>query len=243
MRIRLNPDERRQQIIEAAMPLFARQGFRGTTTKQIAEAAKVSEGLLFKYFANKTALYDAIITYCFDEDDARFPALQSLAPSTATLAVIVHEVVEYFVGLKRRGAHKQSRQRLLLQSLVEDGEFARMAMRTFSEAMAPLMERSLAAAGQAGHLEAPIAAPRAFWMAAMLQIMLGAFALHDDMMPGDELAPDAQTAEATRFILRGMGVKPQAIDAVYPPYVTARTTGVAALTPVATGRPQPHHVI
>jgi len=53
--------ERRQQIIDTAATLFAQKGFRGTTTREIAQAVGVSEAALFKYFVNKKELYTAII--------------------------------------------------------------------------------------------------------------------------------------------------------------------------------------
>ena len=43
------------------MPLFARHGFAGTTTKQIARAAGVSEALVFQHFPSKAALYEEIL--------------------------------------------------------------------------------------------------------------------------------------------------------------------------------------
>jgi AcrR family transcriptional regulator len=58
---RLSGIERRHQIIDAAATLFARKGFRGTTTREIAEAVEVSEAALFRYFSNKEDLYTAII--------------------------------------------------------------------------------------------------------------------------------------------------------------------------------------
>ena len=42
--------DRRTAIMVIATPLFARRGFAGTTTKEIAEAAGVSEALLFRHF-------------------------------------------------------------------------------------------------------------------------------------------------------------------------------------------------
>lgn len=48
-------------IIDAAMELFANKGFRGTTTKKIAEKVGISEAAIFKYFATKKELYSAII--------------------------------------------------------------------------------------------------------------------------------------------------------------------------------------
>jgi AcrR family transcriptional regulator len=52
---------RQASLISAATSLFAARGFRGTTTKEIAKAAGVSEALLFKYFPTKRALYAAIL--------------------------------------------------------------------------------------------------------------------------------------------------------------------------------------
>jgi TetR/AcrR family transcriptional regulator len=53
--------QRRQQILEAAAALFARRGFAGTSTRQIAEAVGVSETLLFRHFPTKDSLYEAIL--------------------------------------------------------------------------------------------------------------------------------------------------------------------------------------
>jgi AcrR family transcriptional regulator len=52
---------RQANLIAAATSLFAARGFRGTTTKEIAKAAGVSEALLFKYFPTKRVLYAAIL--------------------------------------------------------------------------------------------------------------------------------------------------------------------------------------
>jgi AcrR family transcriptional regulator len=52
---------RRAQIVEVALRLFARQGFDGTSTKQIAQAAGVAEGLIFHYFPTKAQLLAAVL--------------------------------------------------------------------------------------------------------------------------------------------------------------------------------------
>jgi len=61
--------ERQAGLITAAASLFAAKGFNGTTTKAIANAAGVSEALLFKHFPTKRALYGAILaeTVTLDE--------------------------------------------------------------------------------------------------------------------------------------------------------------------------------
>ncbi len=58
---RLPGRERRRQIIEAAAALFSRKGFGGTTTREVAAAAGISEPTIFKHFATKEDLYAAII--------------------------------------------------------------------------------------------------------------------------------------------------------------------------------------
>jgi AcrR family transcriptional regulator len=54
-------DERREQILKTAVQLFSQRGFSGTTTKEIARAAGVSEAMVFRHFASKEELYAAIL--------------------------------------------------------------------------------------------------------------------------------------------------------------------------------------
>ncbi|PYP92984.1 MAG: hypothetical protein DMG65_02095 [Candidatus Angelobacter sp. Gp1-AA117] len=61
MPARLSAEDRRQQIMQVATGLFARQGFEGTTTRQIAEEAGVNEALLFRHFPSKENLYCTLI--------------------------------------------------------------------------------------------------------------------------------------------------------------------------------------
>ncbi len=47
---------RREQVLAAALKLFCEQGYAGTSTKRIAQAAGVAEGLVFHYFSSKEQL-------------------------------------------------------------------------------------------------------------------------------------------------------------------------------------------
>jgi TetR/AcrR family transcriptional regulator len=60
---RMRGDERREQLIRVAINLFSHKGFSGTTTKEIAQAAGVTEALIFRHFPTKEALYDAILLW------------------------------------------------------------------------------------------------------------------------------------------------------------------------------------
>lgn len=57
----MSGDERRDQILQAALELFSKHGFAGTTTKEIARTSGVSEALVFRHFATKEELYNAIL--------------------------------------------------------------------------------------------------------------------------------------------------------------------------------------
>lgn len=52
---------RKWQILDIALNHFIRYGFYGTSTRKIAEEAGISSGLMFHYFPNKLALYEALV--------------------------------------------------------------------------------------------------------------------------------------------------------------------------------------
>ena len=54
--------ETRTRILQSAVKLFARRGYDGTTTRDLAEAANVAEGTLFRHFTNKKAILIEVAT-------------------------------------------------------------------------------------------------------------------------------------------------------------------------------------
>lgn len=66
---RLPPDQRREALIAATLPLVLRHG-PGVTTRQIAEAADVAEGTIFRVFPDKDALMRAVSERAFDPGQA-----------------------------------------------------------------------------------------------------------------------------------------------------------------------------
>jgi AcrR family transcriptional regulator len=54
-------EDRREQIVDAALRAFAQKGFARTTNKDIAREAGITPGLIYHYFASKEALFRAII--------------------------------------------------------------------------------------------------------------------------------------------------------------------------------------
>jgi len=67
---RMPSEDRRRQLLRVAVESFARNGFSGTKTKDIAAAAGVSEAILFRHFSSKEDLYHAIL----DEKEATLGA-------------------------------------------------------------------------------------------------------------------------------------------------------------------------
>lgn len=225
MKPRLASAERRQSIIDAAIPLFARKGFTGTTTREIAEAAGVSEALVFKLFASKTALYDAIFESCGDVSPA-FERIQQLVPSTSALIELVELVAGHFARLPEAGKQYEWNQRLFLRSLLEDGEFARVGFRTFEDALMPLFAECLETARRSGDLVdgAPEAGP-AFWFMAQTPLMLGALSLTETMRCMNGFS----YREIVQGILRGIGLREDVIARhAEPVTVLPRATAVVA---------------
>ena len=61
---RHSAEERRELILQASLELFARQGLHGVTTRMIAEAAGMSEALLYRHFRSKDELYRELQRWC-----------------------------------------------------------------------------------------------------------------------------------------------------------------------------------
>jgi TetR/AcrR family transcriptional regulator, transcriptional repressor of aconitase len=212
--IRLEREVRRKAIVDAAMPLFARNGFGGTTTKQIAAAAGVSEALLFKHFPTKSELYQAMLRSGCSADPA-FARLETLEPSTRTLVQMMRFMVRHVViGAVDSPAACEARTRLMVSSFLEDGAFARLAFEAVASALGPRFAASIAAAERAGDL-APRATPplNLLWFAHHVAATLAHARLPGGTVVPYDGATEAVLGQAVRFILRGIGLTDAAIAA------------------------------
>jgi TetR/AcrR family transcriptional regulator len=119
---RLPASDRRRQLIEAAMDLFSRKGFAGTTTKEIAAAAGVSEAIIFRHFATKRDLYTAIIEHNIHSAGAKeviagIEACMKRRDDEGLFRLIAREVIA--------GHRKDARfERLMLHASLEGHELA-----------------------------------------------------------------------------------------------------------------------
>src|SRR5262249_9010484 len=87
--------EPRRLLLDAARELFARQDYRATTTREIAEAAGVAEHLLFRNFGSKAALFREALVIPFATFVDEFSETWSLLDPDASDE---EEVATQFVG-------------------------------------------------------------------------------------------------------------------------------------------------
>jgi TetR/AcrR family transcriptional regulator len=66
---RMSATDRQRQLLETALHVFSRKGFKGSTTKEIASAAGITEAIIFQHFPSKEALYSAVLELNLDTDD------------------------------------------------------------------------------------------------------------------------------------------------------------------------------
>jgi AcrR family transcriptional regulator len=224
---KLSSEERRVAIIHAVRQVFAEKGFDGTTTRELAEAAGVSEALLFKHFPNKEALFSAMQHSCCNEAvHGMFARLNALEPSASTLALMTHFLVSRIVGGCGGPDDAETIQtRLMLRSLAEDGEFARLFLRERPAGWIPKVEECLKAALAAGEaVEMPVRPALRGWFTHHLAAMLTTHLMHAKPVVDYGVSCDRLIEQTVWFALRGMGLKEQAIRRYYNPKALALFT-------------------
>jgi AcrR family transcriptional regulator len=207
--LRMTGDLRRQLILGAAKRCFARHGFAGTTTKSVAAAASISEGLLFKHFPSKAALYAEILAEeC--EADPDLAHLLGQEPSTATLVELVRGMVRHFLQI-REDEQEAQRLRLMATSHLDDGEFARLLYAKVGDLIGPVFTGSLDRAVAAGDASRIGSEPlNLFWFAhhTVLMAALARLPAVPCLSYGNAADLERQLCE---FILRGIGLNETAV--------------------------------
>jgi AcrR family transcriptional regulator len=125
--MRYTAADRKNQIIEVATGLFAKQGFRGTTTRHIAEHAVVTEALIFRHFASKEDLYWAVIerkTSITGPAERMRERLSHGGTDFEILSGVAAQILE-------RRANDQTLSRLLLYSALENHHLSHRFFRTY----------------------------------------------------------------------------------------------------------------
>jgi AcrR family transcriptional regulator len=212
----MSGEDRRTAIIKTARRVFVEKGFYRTTTRELAEAAGVSEALLFKHFPSKEALYSAIQISCFKEEGSKIiERLQLLEPSTSSLVFLVHDLVTHILGAQP-DEDECSFLRLVLRSLIDEGEFARLGLQGGPSHWVQKVEECIEAAKAAGDIvDGPSPSNLGGWC---IHQLISGFMIH--FLPVDSIidyrvSREELTNQVIWFCLRGLGLKEEAIRRCY----------------------------
>ncbi len=145
---RLSTRARRQQILEVALQLFAESGFKGTTTRRIADAAGVTEACIFQHFPDKDALYAAVLEHKAQElpTGPWLEELEGIARGGNDEAV-VRAVFTRIVERHERDPHVF---RLMVYAALENHALARRMQEAQGRRLYRFLERFVRAGQRAG---------------------------------------------------------------------------------------------
>ncbi len=90
----------REAILMAARGVFARRGFEGTSTREVAETARVNTAMIYYHFRDKVTLYRAVLVRSFDEFDRiwEHPIFSSDASSRRKIRTYVEGFIAFQIA-------------------------------------------------------------------------------------------------------------------------------------------------
>jgi AcrR family transcriptional regulator len=150
---RCSAEDRRNQILEVATNLFARQGFQGTTTRSIAERVGVNEAILFRHFPTKELLYRAVL----EKNTRESGLVSSIREILERDGDLRDSVVDIAATVLRSRISNPTLTRLFLYSALEGHELSNQFLRSYlmlsmnnlAEFLRSRMERGLVRRGNA----------------------------------------------------------------------------------------------
>ncbi len=199
--VRVPAEDRRQQIIEVALELFASRGFEGTTTRELAEKIGINEALLFRHFPSKEDLYWAVLQHMIDArgvKDRLREHIRAGLTERETLVAVAQDILKRDLRLTR----------LLFYSVLEKHELADRFFAThviaYHEILADYIREGIKA-GTFRDMD-PLLAARAF---------IGMFSYHfqiQELFGGKHVQHFEAQEVVTRLVevwLEGMKPRPQ----------------------------------
>jgi len=87
------------RMLRAAVDLFARKGYKGTSVREIVEAAQVTNPMLYYYFDDKEGLFETLIEYLFEELTSG--VAEAMGEAETIEQSIEHLFLGYFEACKR----------------------------------------------------------------------------------------------------------------------------------------------
>jgi AcrR family transcriptional regulator len=138
---RLSGGERRKQLFEVALRLFAERGYRATTMDDVAEAAGVTKPLVYQHFSSKRALYLELV------DSVAQELLDAISRATSAAEGPRQQVERGFAAYFELVVSHEDAFRLLYGRTESDdpelGQALRRVEDTIAEAIEPLITAGL----------------------------------------------------------------------------------------------------
>ena len=211
---KLTAADRRQAMIEAAVPLFAQEGFKGVTTKELAATAGVSEALLYRHFPSKEALYKEVQDHCCQATSELKELFAALTPSTETLVSLLFFQAKVVVEkISLDSSREEMFPRLMVQSLLHDGVFSRLFVERAAMRYASMMEVCLDAARSTGDLvDTGMSDDLSFWFCHHLFVSMRMHRLPSTQVVPYRVSDDELIDQFLRFMLRAIGITDVAIQ-------------------------------
>lgn len=103
-RSRLRRDDRRDHLIRTAVALFANEGVAATSIVRLTQAAEVSNGIFYHYFANKQELEDAVAQVVIDDLVTRLAVVQQTKSYADRVAMGAVGTMRAIAGNRELGA-------------------------------------------------------------------------------------------------------------------------------------------
>lgn len=160
--------DRRKQILAAAQKLFARQGFRGTTTRQIAELAGVNEAIVFRHFRRKDALYWTVLDEMTRRGKSREELRLMITDRQRAERLGRDDDEKFFTGVAegilQRARREPALMRLLLFSALERHSLSHKFFRTYTSVYWDVLAKHIRSRMRAGEFRPinPLLAARSF---------------------------------------------------------------------------------
>lgn len=213
---RMSHEKRETAILNAAMRVFSENGFAKTSIKDIAKAADMSPALLYAYFDSKADLYERVLNYTAESTSTTIQEMRRLGPGAAALTFFVFDtlsstLLEYN---PEEAEKKQMFDRLFCQSLVDNPDYAKAHHAELERHLiTDFMLSSFEVAEQAGDMFPCKDSPR-IRMQMIIHVMLSLKLTHLSGKPVYDygMSNSELLEKAALFCLRGLGLKPEAIE-------------------------------
>lgn len=191
--------ERREEIVDAAIQVFDRKGFVGATVADIASGAGISKGTIYLYFESKEQIFTAILN-----ERSFVPILADLVVENQPLEVVLRNIAESFLR------YMETHLSLVRIAMSDSARFPEHARQVYQESvlkgnliLADFLEKR-SEAGLIRPLENPFLTARAFMGMVMFHV------LTQEILSGKDITPIEQKTwitEIIRVFLDGVTIK------------------------------------